>query len=71
MTSTRKGNEARVKEQIRALPGWPNLKVKDWRPIVVGHYRLQEGFTTKHKLYQLFKKFVANAKNYDLNKAVE
>ena len=63
-TSGRKGNETWVKEQIRALPGWPYVKVRDWKQIVVDHYRLRESLTTKHRLYQLYKKFVANAKSY-------
>ena len=47
----RKGNETWVKEQIRALPGWPNVKVRDWKQIVVDHYRLRESLTTEHRLY--------------------
>ena len=65
----RKGNAALVKRQLRRLPSWPNLRVRDWKQIVVDHYRPRHGLTSTSALYVQFKKFVANAKNYSLTKA--
>ena len=65
----RKGDVAFVKSQIRQLPGWPNVQVKDWMGIVVRHYRLEANLTTKDPLYQTFKRHVANAKSYEVAKA--
>ena len=29
-----------LKGKIRSLPGWPSLKVTQWMPIVVDHWKL-------------------------------
>ena len=65
----RKGNVAWVKEQLRALPGWPHLKVRDWKPLVVDHHRLKGGLTSRHPTYLRYSKFISNAKFYGLAKA--
>ena len=65
----RKGNVAWVKEQLRALPGWPNLRVRDWKQIVVDHHRIEGGLTSRHPTYLRYSKFISNAKFYGHVKA--
>ena len=60
----RKGNVAWVKEQLKALPGWPNLKVRDWKPLVVDHHGLKNGLTSRHPIYLRYSRFICGAKFY-------
>ena len=64
----RKGNVAWVKEQLKALSGWPNLKVHDWKPLAVDHHRLKGRLTSRHPTYLKYSKFIYNAKFYGLAK---
>ena len=65
----RKGKVAWVKEQLKALPGWPHLKVKDWKQIVVDHYKPRHGLTSRHPTYLKYSRFISNAKFYGHVKA--
>ena len=47
----RRGDDTSLKERIRALDGFPDLKVKDWMPVVMSHYNLKEKLSTSDERY--------------------
>ena len=48
--------------KVRALVGYPDLKVKDWMPLVIAHYNLYEKLPCSDKRYWRINDFCKNAR---------
>ena len=44
------------------MPGYPDLKVKDWMPLLMAHLRLDKKVPRNDKLYRKLHDFCKNAK---------
>ena len=58
----RKGREAELKVKLKAISGFPDIKVKDWMPVVMEHYRLDEKLPRSDSRYRTVHDFCKNAK---------
>ena len=58
----RRGDDASLKKKIMALDGFPDLKVKDWMPVVMSHFNLYEKLPSTDKRYWKVNDFCKNAR---------
>ena len=56
------GNDTFLKEKIKAIRGFPDLKIKDWMPVAMSHYHLKEKLPTSDKRYWKVFDFCKNAR---------
>ena len=56
------GNDTYLKEKIKGIEGFPDLKVKDWMPVVMSHYNLSEKLSISDKRYWKAFDFCKNAR---------
>ena len=56
----RKGRLTELKEKLRAIQGFPDIKVKDWMPVVMQHYRLGEKLQPSDSRYRTVHDFCKN-----------
>ena len=47
---------------MAALPGFPDLKVKDWMPVLMAHLRLKEKLPQSDELYRKIHDFCKNTR---------
>ena len=58
----RSGDDKELKDKIKDLDGFPNIKVKDWMPLVMSHYNLYEKLPSSDKRYWKINDFCKNAR---------
>ena len=56
------GDDKHLKKKIKALSGFPDLKVKDWMPVVMAHYHLEEKLPISDERYWKMHDFCKGAK---------
>ena len=56
----RKGRLMELKEKLKAIEGFPDIRVKDWMPVVMQHYRLGQKLQRSDSRYMTVHDFCKN-----------